>query len=347
MKRIAFVVTMLAVAGCADGGSPSAPLQPPAPDGLLLSNAVATPAVANTQIAFSSAHVAYVSASPGTFPGATLATISNKTSSGTERTVAVFDGGFDPVAIPSEQGDEISLKIVSTAGSISYILKVPPRKRPGVVRTSPASGRVDVALNVMIEVVFSETIDKATVSTQSLQLLESGQPVKGQTTVSDDGLVAQFIPDQQLNPLTTYTLVATQGIHDVEGDAPDAPFTTVFTTSGFAPGGTFPALSKPGQIYLGSESLYDFYFNSHGGHLLSRYILYDDGTFTLQYVSPRWGFFEYKGWRALAGSTISLEFNANTPTWHADATLIGDVLAVKYNLDMQFSDFVDGEYVKQ
>jgi len=76
----------------------------------------------------------------------------------------------------------------------------------------------------------------------------------------------------------------------------------------------------------------------------SRYVVYDDSTFSLQYLSPRFGFFEYRGTYSRADSMVTLRFDANSNAWFASAILKGRSLIVKYNLDMQLSDFEDGLY---
>lgn len=76
----------------------------------------------------------------------------------------------------------------------------------------------------------------------------------------------------------------------------------------------------------------------------SRYVIYENGTFSLQYVSPVWGFFEYPGRYSRTDSAITFQFDANGGTWLADGIVAGDSLTVKYNEDMNMSDFEDGTY---
>jgi TolB protein len=74
----------------------------------------------------------------------------------------------------------------------------------------------------------------------------------------------------------------------------------------------------------------------------SRYILYEDSTFALQYshiARP------YTGRYSIADSLITLDFDAKAGQWQATGTLRGDSLTVKYNTDMMLSDFEDGVYV--
>jgi hypothetical protein len=108
------------------------------------------------------------------------------------------------------------------------------------------------------------------------------------------------------------------------------------------PGGppitSFPVPSSPASIYdRTSPSVFD-------GN--SRYVIYENGTFSLQYVSPVWGFFEYPGSYSRTDSAITFQFDANGGTWLADGIVAGDSLTVKYNHDMLMSDFEDGVYTQ-
>ncbi len=76
----------------------------------------------------------------------------------------------------------------------------------------------------------------------------------------------------------------------------------------------------------------------------SRYVLYEDSTFALQYLTTSFGFFEYTGRYARVNASISLDFDASRPQWQATATYQGDSLVVTYNLDMALSGFEDGVY---
>jgi hypothetical protein len=110
----------------------------------------------------------------------------------------------------------------------------------------------------------------------------------------------------------------------------------------------FPAPSKRGDIYNESTAIYAFSYPYHGGSLVSRYVLYEDGTFALQFVSAAYGFFEYLGTYRRDDTLITFAWNgwSSTGAWTSTATQIGDSMSVKYNLDMVLSDFADGQYVK-
>jgi hypothetical protein len=96
----------------------------------------------------------------------------------------------------------------------------------------------------------------------------------------------------------------------------------------------YPPLSRPGAIYdrvTGSFVAGD-----------SRYVLYDDGTFALQYVSA-FHFFEYSGRWTRVNTLVTFSFKDGND-WTARAVAQGDSLVVKYDDSMSFSDFEDGMY---
>lgn len=109
---------------------------------------------------------------------------------------------------------------------------------------------------------------------------------------------------------------------------------------------TFPAISKPARVYVGVPSTS---YPIHGSPLASRYVLYDDGTFALQYSSANYPFFEYLGTYSEENGDIAFHWDGWSAAgpWGAIGTLTEDSLSVKYNVIMQMSDFEDGVYVRQ
>jgi hypothetical protein len=105
-----------------------------------------------------------------------------------------------------------------------------------------------------------------------------------------------------------------------------------------APQGPLPPISGPARVFT--------YVSSAASPLgvitsASRYVLYDDGTFALQYPGP----FEYRGTYTALDGAIRFDFAAHPGgVWQASATLDGGTLAVRYNLDMFLSDFEDAIY---
>jgi PKD repeat protein len=76
----------------------------------------------------------------------------------------------------------------------------------------------------------------------------------------------------------------------------------------------------------------------------SRYVLYEDSTFALQYVVTGFGFFEYTGIYSRVNAQVAFYFDANSGQWQATATVQGDSLIVDYNAMMGLDDFEDGVY---
>ena len=75
----------------------------------------------------------------------------------------------------------------------------------------------------------------------------------------------------------------------------------------------------------------------------SRYVLYDDGAFALEYPSS-----EYRGSYQESGGTLTFNWEGTSPAgaWGATGTIQNDHLVVRYNLVMQLTDFEDAVYTR-
>ena len=146
----------------------------------------------------------------------------------------------------------------------------------------------------------------------------------------------------RLGALLVLSAGCTERTQFITAPPPQSP--SVPDPAPIAPAPPFPALTHSGQIYRASDSLYDLYATYHQSHLASRFVLYEDGKFDLQFSSARFGFFEYHGFYADVGSGFDFTFDAES-RWSASGTLRGDQLTVTYNLIASLSDFVDGDYV--
>ncbi len=74
---------------------------------------------------------------------------------------------------------------------------------------------------------------------------------------------------------------------------------------------------------------------------LTRFALYDDSTFELQYADG----FEYPGTYSIRSGEISFNFDADA-RWSATGSVRGDSLFVQYSVAASLSDFEDGLYVR-
>lgn len=189
--------------------------------------------------------IAFVSLPPGTVPDAETATVVNRR---TQETIvpSVLERGFDPVEVRADPGDTIVTTMVSSSGAAAYATSVvPARRRPRVVRTSPARGRTDVAINSHVTVVFSEPIDPATLGATSLTVLKGSDTVSGTVRpMSGSSVAAEFLPDGPLAPGTEYQLLISVQIRDLSGDGLESEPPTGFTTA-TAPAPPAPAPSEP------------------------------------------------------------------------------------------------------
>jgi hypothetical protein len=107
-----------------------------------------------------------------------------------------------------------------------------------------------------------------------------------------------------------------------------------------APG--FPALSKPGTIFLESSV-----YSRPGKPAESRYVLYEDGTHALQLsVYPQ--AMEFTGRWTRTDSIIQFEWDgwSTAGPWGATGTIRGDDLDVRYNIVMSLTDFEDAVYLR-
>ena len=131
--RLKSFFTALVVAACS--GTPGT--TPPAQNPHLAAGLVITMQLAATD------QTAYVALVPGTIDGGTTATIVN-VASGARRTTAVLDGGFDPVAVPANFGDTLSISVATSTGAVVIAEVVAAARPPHVIRVSPAKSQIDV-----------------------------------------------------------------------------------------------------------------------------------------------------------------------------------------------------------
>ena len=188
----------------------------------------------------------YVSLPPGTIPDASGASILDR-HTGSSVNVPVVNGGFDPVAVGAAAGDTIEVALLGGGirHPVSYLIVVPVKARPGVVRTSPPTHKRDVPLNTIIEVVFSEPMDSASLL-DAVTVSDGASQVSGSVIIppnSGDILRATFVPDAPLAPLTTYQLHVGAAALDRDGDALAAPVQSDFTTSALGPDLSAPLIT--------------------------------------------------------------------------------------------------------
>lgn len=100
---------------------------------------------------------------------------------------------------------------------------------PTITSTSPLSDASGVVLNKTVSVVFSETMNAATVTTASFTLKQGGSSIIG--TVFCSGNNATFKSTESLEPNKIYTATISTDVEDPSGNALENAFEWSFTTS--------------------------------------------------------------------------------------------------------------------
>ncbi|HSF18160.1 MAG TPA: Ig-like domain-containing protein [Vicinamibacteria bacterium] len=101
---------------------------------------------------------------------------------------------------------------------------------PFVTDATPLDGAVGVSLSPSIRLTFSEPVDPTTISTSSISVRRADQtPVSGRAVLGVGNLSVSFLPDDNLEPLTNYIVVATSAVQDMTSNSL-LPFASSFTT---------------------------------------------------------------------------------------------------------------------
>jgi len=107
---------------------------------------------------------------------------------------------------------------------------------------------------------------------------------------------------------------------------------------------SFPPVSgAAGVFYFLNQASYPI----SGYTTRSRYILYDNGNFALQYDA--YGGLEYRGSYQKVDSLITFNWEgwSTAGSWGATGILRDDTLTVAYNIIMELSDFEDAVYLRE
>ncbi len=235
---------LVLVAACGGEGRVAAPTPTPLTQDfpVIVSDAGLASAAQHSAASSDAGSTAYVSIAPGTLPDAPSASIRNPRN-GAMVVVPLVAGGFDPVAVPAGAGDILEITVLSGAVTLRSEYLVPIRVHPIVVRTDPPPQKVDVPLNAIIEVVFSEPVDPASLSGSSIQLHSGVVTVPGTYSPAPGRPTTVLVtPTAPLAPGTSYDLTVTPAVRDLTGDPLDAGFVVRFTT--VSVGGTIQLVGR-------------------------------------------------------------------------------------------------------
>jgi len=174
--------------------------------------------------------VSYVSLAPGSIPEGDSVEVRNATS-GVLRGASMVEGGVDAIPIPASVGDELEITILRSGLVIMRMMvPVPVESPPRVVRTKPPRGRTRVPLNSVIVITATEPLSPGTVTAQTARVLQNAVPVPATVSLSSDGLRVVLIPEQPLQPVSTYVISVSTAVRDVAGDPFASEYTSSFTT---------------------------------------------------------------------------------------------------------------------
>ena len=122
--------------------------------------------------------------------------------------------------------------------------------------------------------------------------------------------------------------------------APTPPRQSVILPAPAPPQTNFPPASGPSRTFT-----FDHTFGPTAADYTkqSRFVLYDDGAFVLQYLSL---IGDYRGGYSESNGVITFGWEGWSVAgpWGATGTLQDGVLTVHYNLIMQLTDFEDAAY---
>jgi ABC-type transport system substrate-binding protein len=104
----------------------------------------------------------------------------------------------------------------------------------------------------------------------------------------------------------------------------------------------FPPLTGPSRTFVFGREL-SYPISNYTRQ--SRFVLYDNGAFVLQYVGL---VADYRGGYTEANGVIAFAWEGWSVAgpWSATGTIRGETLTVQYNLIMQLTDFEDAVYTR-
>ncbi len=120
---------------------------------------------------------------------------------------------------------------------------------PGIADRGVAPGETGVSTSSSVAVSFTESMDRASLTTSSVRLLRDGFPVAA-TVAAGESRTVTLTPDAPLDPLTTYVVSLTSAATDTAGNAL-APASWSFTTGPAAPLG--PSAGDAGTVVIEAE----------------------------------------------------------------------------------------------
>lgn len=194
----------------------------------------------------------FVSLPPGTNPTGASALVRNRRTGDSVQT-AVVAGGFDPISVAAIDGDTVEVFIDRRLQSQTIVSTA---RRPIVVRTEPPPRKRDQPLNAAIVIVFSEPVDSGSLTPTTVRVVGRGGAVPGSISLLPGGVSAIFRPSGPLAANSSYKIIVSTGVRDLEGLAPDTTAIVPFTTGRSATGAPASLTVHPDTIWIPAGTTY-------------------------------------------------------------------------------------------
>ncbi len=154
---------------------------------------------------------------------------------------ATFTAEFVPAgSLPSAMGIAVTIMtdVRDQAGNamtaaFGFAFAVRDEIAPSVSSVTPAHLATGVFVGTSAVIVFSETMDAATVdhSSVTLRLTATGATIPGSVSYDGAGRAATFIPAAALSPGSSYTVAVSTAVKDASSNALAQSFTSTFVTA--------------------------------------------------------------------------------------------------------------------
>lgn len=125
---------------------------------------------------------------------------------------------------------------------------------PSVQSHFPASGATGISLSSAVVVTFTEAIDAASVTPQSVRLLAGGEPLPASLSITPNRRVVVLRPSQLLESDTLYAIDITTAIRDLNGRPLTDTVSATFRTADTTPPPPPPAGSVSASVPVGGFS---------------------------------------------------------------------------------------------
>lgn len=100
-----------------------------------------------------------------------------------------------------------------------------------VASVTPVNGTVNVSVNTMVRIVFSEPVKPETVTSSTIFIKAGATVLSAELILDSDGAGVTLLPSETLNGMTLYTVYITTDLTDRAGKALHQTITSAFTTA--------------------------------------------------------------------------------------------------------------------